>query len=155
MLSFKPATRLRSRNCHSFSSALKWPHTVYASNEITNKKSTFLAHASAFNSSDDLSRFLDHIQLDNSRIKRATHCMYAWRISTATNPNQSYQSDGGEKGAGDQLARILQLSGSNNAIIVVWRWYGGVKLGSERWRVIKSVAVEALDAGGWITKGRK
>lgn len=75
--------------------------------------------------------------------------MYAWRTA-----DSCHQSDGGEKGAGDQLGRILDLSGSTDVFVVVWRWYGGVKLGSERWRVIKTAAVGALGQGGWIKKGR-
>jgi putative IMPACT (imprinted ancient) family translation regulator len=79
--------------------------------------------------------------------------MYAWSTGSA-NSLVSDQNDGGEKGAGYQLYRILDLSGAADVAVVVWRWYGGVPIGSERWRVIKNVAVQALDAGGWIKRGK-
>lgn len=60
------------------------------------------------------------------------------------------QDDGGEKGAGDILASVLERAGANNVLVVVWRWYGGVPLGGERWRIIGQVAREALREGGFI-----
>lgn len=60
------------------------------------------------------------------------------------------QDDGGEKGAGDILSSVLERAGANNVLVVVWRWYGGVPLGGERWRIIGQVAREALREGGFI-----
>ena len=36
-----------------------------------------------------------------------------------------------------------------DVLVVVSRWYGGVKLGSDRFRIINNVAREALVEGGW------
>ncbi|PSR72995.1 hypothetical protein PHLCEN_2v11099 [Hermanssonia centrifuga] len=55
--------------------------------------------------------------------------------------------DGGESGAGERLERLLEMSGCENAVVVVYRWYGGVPLGSDRWKCISGVAKEALRAG--------
>ncbi|KAG6813737.1 hypothetical protein H0H92_007689 [Tricholoma furcatifolium] len=73
--------------------------------------------------------------------------MYAYRVGM-----QQGQSDGGESGAGDRLARLLLLSNADNVLVVVSRWYGGVKLGSDRWRCISDVAKEALHNGGFIPR---
>jgi putative IMPACT (imprinted ancient) family translation regulator len=35
-------------------------------------------------------------------------------------------------------------------LVVVTRWYGGVKLGPDRFRVINNVAREALVSGGYV-----
>jgi len=62
---------------------------------------------------------------------------------------------GGESGAGERLERLLELSPGckdRNVVLVVYRWYGGVKLGSDRWKCISSVAKEALGIAlqkGW------
>ena len=81
--------------------------------------------------------------------------MYAYRIADPSSSQPVLgQNDGGESGSGDRLARLLELSGCSNTIIVVSRWYGGVKLGSDRWRLISSVANQALDCGGF-KKGKK
>lgn len=71
----------------------------------------------------------------------------------ASNPSSiatTRQDDGGEKGAGDILSSVLERAGANNVLVVVWRWYGGVPLGGERWRIIGQVAREALREGGFI-----
>jgi hypothetical protein len=59
-------------------------------------------------------------------------------------------SDGNENGAGERLARLLELSGCTNVVVVVWRWYGGVQLGSDRWRRISEVAKVALKDGDFL-----
>ena len=55
---------------------------------------------------------------------------------------------GGESGAGERFERLLELSPGckgHDVVLVVYRWYGGVMLGSDRWRCISSVAKER----GW------
>jgi putative IMPACT (imprinted ancient) family translation regulator len=73
--------------------------------------------------------------------------MYAYRAA-----GMEGQSDGGEGGSGDRLARLLILSGCEDVVVVVWRRYGGVKLGADRWKRISAVAKEALDAGDFRKK---
>lgn len=58
----------------------------------------------------------------------------------------------GQDDGGDRLARLLDLSGCQNVVIVVSRRYGGVKLSSDRWKRISEVAKDALDKGGFIQK---
>lgn len=70
--------------------------------------------------------------------------------SNASSNVTTRQDDGGEKGAGDILSSVLERAGANNVLVVVWRWYGGVPLGGERWRLIGQVAREALRDGGFI-----
>lgn len=80
--------------------------------------------------------------------------MYAYRTSDealSTIPTTG-QHDGGESGSGDHLARLLDLSGCDDVVVVVSRWYGGVKLGSDRWKRISDVAKEALTRGGFVNR---
>jgi len=95
-----------------------------------------------------LPHFLEYLRaLPRTNVKRATHCMYAYRAAGVAG-----QSDGGEGGSGDRLARLLRLAGCEDVVVVVWRWYGGVKLGADRWKRISEVAREALDGGGFLLK---
>jgi hypothetical protein len=73
--------------------------------------------------------------------------MYAYRAAGVAG-----QSDGGEGGSGDRLARLLRLTGCEDVVVVVWRWYGGVQLGSDRWKRISEVAREALNSGDFLLK---
>lgn len=74
--------------------------------------------------------------------------MYAYRV-VDIRPDLSPtlhvgQHDGGEKGSGERLSRLLKALHCENVVVVVSRRYGGVKLGSERWRLISMVAKDAL-----------
>ncbi|KDQ54280.1 hypothetical protein JAAARDRAFT_60689 [Jaapia argillacea MUCL 33604] len=127
-----------------------WPHPIQSSTCLTDRKSTFQAHVSHLPSPILIPPFLDHLKHMESRNKRATHCMYAFRCSQGS---ASGQSDGGESGSGDRLARLLALNKCEDLIVVVYRWYGGVQLGSDRWRWISEVAKDALGEGGYLKKG--
>ncbi|KAH9912217.1 uncharacterized protein B0H18DRAFT_1127422 [Fomitopsis serialis] len=138
--------------------ASDWPNPVSSSSIIVRSKSTFEAFASKLPerhgrsepdcASQDVSRFLAHLKGTTSRTRRATHAMWAWRSGSA-NPNgaRSCADDGGEAGAGERLERLLELSACEDVVLVVFRWYGGVQLGSQRWKCISQVAKEALEAG--------
>ncbi|KAF9495325.1 ribosomal protein S5 domain 2-like protein [Pleurotus eryngii] len=118
---------------------------------------------------DQLPEFLDYIT-SQPQLKRATHCMYAYRTFkqnlkepnhhglraqavSAMPPSKSTvltgQKDGGESGSGDRLARLLQDTRSDNVVLVVSRWYGGIQLGNDRWKRINQVAKEALQKGNF------
>ncbi|TRM69211.1 ribosomal protein S5 domain 2-type protein [Schizophyllum amplum] len=127
-----------------------WPYPVYASSRVTEHKSAFLAHATTLKDTSELETLLEHLRA-LPRMKKTTHCMLAYRISGPSDgPVNTGQDDGGEGGAGDRLARLLELSGRENVVVVVWRWYGGVKLGSDRWKRISDVAKEALAQGDFV-----
>ena len=79
--------------------------------------------------------------------------MYAWRVNPDASRPSSHklvgQNDGGERGSGERLSRLLELMECEDVVVVVSRWYGGVPLGSDRWRIISGVAKEALRRGGF------
>lgn len=53
--------------------------------------------------------------------------------------------DDGEIGAGKRLLEVLRNNKNvNNMMVVVTRWYGGIKLGHSRFKIIKDVAVALL-----------
>jgi len=84
--------------------------------------------------------------------------MYAYRIVTdPLKPSIKIigQNDGGEKGSGERLSRLLEALACENVIVVVSRWYGGVKLGSDRWKLISSVAKEALYKGNFVKEATR
>ncbi|KAF5385941.1 hypothetical protein D9615_002296 [Tricholomella constricta] len=150
MLRGRPWTHMSHASMHKAAkSSDQWPHPLYVSDKIRDRKSTFLAHASTLPSPQAFPAFLDHLS-SLSALKRATHCMYAYRITHPT--LATGENDGGESGSGDRLARLLELSGCENVVVVVSRWYGGVKLGSDRWKCISDVAKDALDKGGFTKK---
>jgi putative IMPACT (imprinted ancient) family translation regulator len=78
--------------------------------------------------------------------------MYAYRSTDKSQGMEKLacgQNDGGESGSGGRLSKLLESSNCENVIVVVSRWYGGTKLGSDRWKRISEVAKEALGKGGF------
>ena len=56
----------------------------------------------------------------------------------------SGHSDDGEWNASNILKDLLQKHGQSEAILVVSRKFGGIKLGKQRFDIIKQVASEVL-----------
>ncbi|THU89370.1 ribosomal protein S5 domain 2-like protein [Dendrothele bispora CBS 962.96] len=134
-----------------------WPHPIFSSERISDRKSVFLAHATKLPHQSLVPAFLDHLT-NLPKLKRATHCMYAYRTSETSRHHPEMpavekvvtgQHDGGESGSGNHLSRLLEVMGCENVVVVVSRWYGGIQLGSDRWRRISDVAKEALNKGGF------
>ncbi|KIK68978.1 hypothetical protein GYMLUDRAFT_629310 [Collybiopsis luxurians FD-317 M1] len=154
---------IRNRKFSTESPDRVWPYPIYASERLYDRKSIFVAHASALPSATQLPLFLELLTA-SPKLKKATHCMYAYRTSNSQssitcNSKSSKvvtgQHDGGESGSGNHLARLLDVTRCENTIIVVSRWYGGVQLGADRWRRITEVAKEALTKGGFLNQGER
>ncbi len=63
------------------------------------------------------------------KFARATHNTWAVLL-----PDGPLKSDDGEAGAGMVIVRMLEREGLEGHIIVVTRWFGGTKLGGDRFR---------------------
>jgi len=122
---------------------------------LTEKKSVFIARVIPVSSPDQARTYLRHL-LTDKKIAKATHNISAYRIQDP-HKNVSYQDndDDGEAAAGGRLAHLLQVMDVWNMLVVVSRWYGGVKLGPDRFRCINAVAREALVLGGWVKEEGK
>lgn len=86
------------------------------------KKSRFLALAAPVDSPEEALAFVQEVS-DSA----ATHNCWAYRIGQAYRFN-----DDGEPGgtAGRPILQAIEGQGIDHAVVVVTRWYGGVKLGA-------------------------
>jgi hypothetical protein len=118
---------------------------------ITERKSTFLARAARATSAAQARAFLRHLVATDKRAAKATHNPVAWRVRGAAGTATAYQDcdDDGETAAGGRLLHLLQVMGCWDVVVVVSRWYGGVRLGPDRFRIINSAARDVLVAGGF------
>lgn len=75
---------------------------------------------------------------------KATHHTWAVRIE---NDGVIYESknDGGETGAGNVILHVLQRKNMINTIVCVVRWYGGIKLESDRFKHVQNATLFALE----------
>lgn len=117
---------------------------------LVDKKSTFQAHLCAVNTEQQVREALHQLITSSSKIQRATHNMYAWRI-VETLPNgriltKHDNDDDGEDAAGSKLAYLLDMRNDENVLVVVSRWYGGIQLGPKRFAHIVNVARDLLAA---------
>ena len=95
---------------------------VRATHLLEVKHSRFLAHAAPVDSASGAATFLDEVS-----DRDATHNCWAWRIG------QDYRSsDDGEPAgtAGRPILAAIDGQGFDRIVVVVTRWYGGIKLGA-------------------------
>ena len=114
---------------------------------------------------------LANLLLENKKVAKASHNMYAYRFhqrrpnsTSADNDKEeerngktslllvSDSDDDGEKGSGAKLASLLELTNTMDCIVIVSRWYGGIHLGPARFKWIASVGRDALEEFGFLGK---
>lgn len=122
------------------------PWTI--SDVVTEKKSVFVARVAMVSSPQEAKRFLHHLLATDKKAAKATHNITAWRIKGDSGVQFQDCDDDGETAAGGRLLHLLELMGTWNAMVVVTRWYGGVHLGPDRFRIINQVARDAVVKAG-------
>ena len=114
-----------------------------ASFEETIKKSRFIAHAGPVSSQAESLEFYESV-ID----PQATHNCWAWRIDF-----QVRSSDDGEPSgtAGRPMLNVIERRHLENVMVVVTRYYGGIKLGAGGLvRAYSGTTAKCLDRAGVI-----
>lgn len=135
------------------------------SDVVAEKKSVFVGRAAHVTSLDQAQAFIDHLLATEKKVAAATHNISAWRIrqkkpgggpaginGKGESPGEAiFQDcdDDGETAAGGRLLHLMQLMDVWDVVLVVTRWYGGIKLGPDRFRIINAVGRDALIKGGF------
>jgi Uncharacterized protein family UPF0029/RWD domain len=123
----------------------------FISEAITEKKSIFVARCARITNKAEATSFLTDLLSTNKKVAAATHNITAWRIHNAdTGVTIQDCDDDGETAAGGRLLHLMQLMDVWNVVVVVTRWYGGVKLGPDRFRLINQAARDALVKGEFV-----
>ena len=116
---------------------------------VTEKKSVFLARAAPVSSPAQARQYVAHLLATDKKAARATHNMTAWRIKGPKDTSYQDCDDDGETAAGSRMLHLMQLMDVWNVMVIVTRWYGGIHLGPDRFRIINTAAREALVLGGF------
>lgn len=129
---------------------------LYTSEPILDRKSVFIGYACKITSPADVSRVVNYL-LSDRKIAKATHpTMLAYRVRGSGDIIHQDNDDDGESAAGSRLAHLLQILELEDVLVVVTRWYGGIHLGSDRFKHINQAARDALVAGGFVqAKGKR
>lgn len=127
---------------------------LFVTDPIVDRKSEFVGYAATLSSPDDVPVILSHI-LKDKRVARAAHpTINAWVCRTQPDSSIVHRDcdDDGETAAGGRLAHLLSILELENVIVVVTRWFGGIHLGPDRFKLINRAAREALYLGGFLGK---
>ncbi|HET8753072.1 MAG TPA: YigZ family protein [Salinimicrobium sp.] len=125
-----------------------------ASEEILfkEKNSKFFASAFPVDSETEIQEFLEEVRI---RHKKAGHHCYAWQLGKEEESYHFKVNDDGEPGnsAGMPIFGQIQSYGLTNVLVVVTRYFGGVKLGvGGLIQAYKTAALMALDASDIVER---
>jgi len=91
------------------------------------KRSVFLGHAAPASTKDEAEEFIETVR---SHYQDANHNAFAYLINDGRNFAVRYDDDGEPKGsAGKPILKVIQNRGLINVVVVVTRYFGGIKLG--------------------------
>jgi len=110
---------------------------------LTDRGSKYAVSGGKVTSRAEVDLFLKTLKR-NKRFAKATHNTWAV-IHSDGGP---LKGDDGEGGAGMVILNMLTHDDIKDHIVVVTRWYGGVKLGGDRFRRVKDSVAAYLDEFG-------
>uniref|UniRef100_A0A7S3G1F1 RWD domain-containing protein n=1 Tax=Palpitomonas bilix TaxID=652834 RepID=A0A7S3G1F1_9EUKA len=126
---------------------LSTPLDIVIGEVTVDRKSRFQSRGVELSSFEQLQAFRHQI-LQDKKVAQATHNILAYRFQKDGKVMEDFDDDG-EGGAGIKLLFLLQKMGAMNCAVVVSRWFGGIKLGGDRFRDINESAKALVTAQKW------
>jgi len=102
---------------------------------INDRGSKYSVTAGRVENKEELKAFLKKVK-KNKKYAKATHNTYAFRMRNETQLVEG-KNDDGETGAGMVILRMIRKTNRVNIVVVVTRWYGGVKLHADRFKHVQ------------------
>lgn len=106
---------------------------------LTDRGSRYEVTGAPAASREEVDAVLAELKSDRSYAK-ATHNTWAAML-----PAGGLKADDGESGAGMVILRMMEREGLKDHVIIVTRWYGGKKLGGDRFRRVQDAVRAYLD----------
>lgn len=110
-------------------------------NALKDRGSKYAVSGGPVSTADDAKAFLKDL-CRNKKFAKATHNTWAVILPNGT----PLKNDDGETGAGMVILRMLEREGIKGEIVVVTRWFGGTKLGGDRFRRVQDAVRVYLDS---------
>ncbi len=107
---------------------------------LTDRGSRYAVSGATVQDRAEIMAVLGSLKGDRAYAK-ATHNSWA-----AILPTGGLKADDGESGAGMVILRMLERADLSNHVIIVTRWYGGKKLGGDRFRRVQDCVRAYLEA---------
>lgn len=99
---------------------------------LTDRGSKYAVSGGAVTSKAEAAAFVKSL-CKNKKFAKATHNTWAVILRDGT----PLKNDDGESGAGMVILRMLEREALQGEIVVVTRWFGGTKLGGDRFRRVQ------------------
>lgn len=120
-----------------------------ASQPVTLKGSTFIVRATQITEPSQRQSTMQSLFVAMPSLQSATHNAWAYRVRVPTNlfgatTIKEDSFDDGETGCGDFLLKNMRDTNAIDTLVVMTRWYGGIMLGPDRWRIIRNCLKDAL-----------
>lgn len=93
-------------------------------NTIEIKKSKFIAYLYEIDEISEIKEILENIKYEH---KKAKHIVYAYKFGSTAGKSDDKEPSGT---AGTPLYNLLEMNNINNKLLIVVRYFGGVKLGA-------------------------
>jgi uncharacterized YigZ family protein len=93
-------------------------------NEIIIKNSKFIGYLFSIKDEEEVNKIIENIKKEN---KKARHIPYAYKMDNIVKKSDDKEPSGT---AGNPILNIINIKNLNNVIIVVVRYFGGIKLGA-------------------------
>ncbi|UAB87743.1 YigZ family protein [Ruegeria sp. SCSIO 43209] len=106
---------------------------------LSDRGSKYAVTGAGVTSRADVDAVLAELKSDKAYAK-ATHNTWA-----AILPNGALKADDGESGAAMVILRMMERAELTDHVIIVTRWYGGKKLGGDRFRRVQDATRAYLD----------
>lgn len=101
--------------------------TTFKMEELVINKSKFISYKFDLHSLEDVKAFLNDLKKEH---KKATHICYAYVFSGDV-VSEKCSDDGEPSGtAGYPILNVIKKKGLKNVMVVVVRYFGGIKLGA-------------------------
>lgn len=91
------------------------------------KKSKFIGYIFNINSSNDVEEIIKKIKNEN---KKATHVCFAFRVLENGIVERAFDDKEPSGTAGKPILNVIQKKNLENTLIVIVRYFGGIKLGA-------------------------
>lgn len=92
--------------------------------DLVVKKSKFISYYYEINDIEDVELIVKDLKL---QWKKASHFVFAYKIENVIKKNDDNEPSGT---AGNPILNVIQKKNLNNVLIVVIRYFGGIKLGA-------------------------
>ncbi len=109
---------------------------------IVDRGSKYSVTAGRVENQDEMKAFIKRIKKDK-KYQKATHNTYAARI-VVDGKVVDFKNDDGETGAGMVILRQMRYKNIVNCVVVVTRWFGGIKLHADRFKHVQDATKEIL-----------